>query len=47
MRQLLDEYGEAVVGAIAALVIIGIAVFLFTGGGVIDSLFTEIANAAI
>lgn len=47
MRQILDEYGEAVVGTIAAIIIIGIGVLLFTGGGVVDSFFSELANKAI
>lgn len=47
MKQIIEEYGEAVAGVIAALLIIGIAVFLFTGGGVFDSLFSQAANNAI
>lgn len=47
MRYIISEYGEAVVGTIAAIIIIGVGVLLFTGGGVVDSFFSELANKAI
>ena len=47
MKQIIEEYGESVAAVIAALVIIGIAVFLFTGGGIFDSVFSQVANSAI
>ena len=47
MRQILDEYGDAIIGVIAALLVIGVAVYLFSQGGIVDNLFTDIAGKAI
>ena len=47
MRQILDEYGEAIIGAVAVVAIISIALFLFKSGGMIEDFYTSIANSAI
>ena len=47
MGQILDEYGEAIIGVIAALLIVGTAYFLFQQGGIIDIFLAEAAGNAI
>ena len=47
MQQILDEYGDAIVGMFAALMIIVAGYVLFTQGGIVDGFFSEVANNAI
>ncbi|MCR4611497.1 MAG: hypothetical protein K5644_06335 [Lachnospiraceae bacterium] len=47
MKQIIDEYGEAIIGVIATVLILGIAFFLFNQGGIIEQFFSQIANNAI
>ena len=47
MQQILEEYGEAAIGVIVTLMIIGLALFLFRQGGIIDEIFSDVASNAI
>ena len=47
MKNILEEYGEVFLGATAALIIMALAVFLFTSGGTIEEVIAEIVNKAI
>ena len=47
MNEILEEYGEAILGVIAAILIIGICYYLFSEGSTIDQLFSIIANNSI
>ena len=47
MRQIIEEYGEAIVGVVTALLIIGIAVFLFRQGGLVEQFYSTVAGNAI
>lgn len=47
MQQILEEYGEAAIGVIVTLMIMGLAVMLFQQGGIIDEIFSDVASSAI
>ena len=47
MRQILDEYGEVVIGMIGAVLIIGIACSLFQNDGIIIEYMSNYANSSI
>ena len=47
MKQILDEYGEAAIGMIAAVLITILAVVLFKDGGILEELISSVANNAI
>lgn len=47
MKQILDEYGEAAIGMIAAVLITLLAVVLFKDGGMLEGFISGVANNAI
>ena len=47
MHNIIEEYGEAILGAIAALLIIGIAFFVFKDGGLLEQIFSNYGNSSI
>ena len=47
MKQVLDEYGEAVMGVVAAFLMTGLGVMLFSNGGIIEGFVSSFANNAI
>ena len=47
MKQILDEYGEVVIGMIAAVLITILAVVLFKDGGILEGFISSVANNAI
>ncbi len=47
MRQIIEEYGEAIVGVLTALLIIGIGIFLFRQGGIVEQFYSSVAGNAI
>lgn len=47
MKYIIDEYGEAIVGAIAGILMIGIMLFVFAEGGLLEGFLLKMANASI
>ena len=47
MHNIIEEYGEAILGAIAALLIMGIAFFVFKDGGLLEQIFSNYGNSSI
>ncbi len=47
MHNIIEEYGEAILGAIAALLIIGVAYFVFKDGGLLEQIFSNYGNSSI
>ncbi len=47
MHNIIEEYGEAILGAIAALLIMGVAFFIFEQGGLLEQFFSEYGNNSI
>ncbi len=47
MKQILDEYGEAAMGMIAAILITILAVALFKDGGILEGFMSSVVNNAI
>lgn len=47
MREILDEYGEVIIGSLAAILILGIGYIIFNNGSLLYEFFTNIANASI
>ena len=47
MKQILDEYGEVIIGMIAAVLITMLAVNLFQDGGMLAGFISSVVNNAI
>ena len=47
MKQILDAYGEAAIGMIAAVLITILAVVLFKDGGMLEGFISSVVNNAI
>ncbi len=47
MNSIIDEYGEAILGSLAAIVIIGVAYFVFKQGGILEQVFSYFGNNSI
>ncbi len=47
MHNIIEEYGEAILGAIAALLIMGVAYFVFKDGGLLEQIFSNYGNSSI
>ena len=47
MKQILDEYGEAAMGMIAALLITILAVALFKDGGILEGFMSSVVNKGL
>ena len=47
MKYIIEEYSEAIVGVIAGTLMIGIILFVFADGGLLEQLLLETANASI
>lgn len=47
MKLVLDEYGEAIIGIVAVVLMTGIGIMLFQEGGMIEGFISDVANNAI